>query len=787
MPKSLDEHIRSISTVRMSLPLPEIPPARVPAQSTTTLGARAGHCSNLPRMTTLIRALGLSALLGGCAASVNQDNPFEADGHPAPGVPGQSSAAWQAPDLGRAISIRDGHDGHRLSLSELLDELSAFDVIFLGETHTDETTHRVELAVYEGMLERRDGDVVLAMEMFERDVQPALDDYLAGRTGERDFLERARPWGNYRTGYRPLIERARSAGVPVVASNFPRPLRTRMASEGQGALDAARTEAPEQVPQNLEPNSDAYWRRVDNAVRGHLAMMGGANQDPEQRLTSTQSLWDNSMGEACALALDRYPDHQVVHVNGGFHSAYWDGTVRQLALRRPDARIATVNIVPAVNPAVAGVGEVPVADYVVFAEARATDRYDGKWAVNVSREMDYLFHFPKGASMNDRSVAVPLLVWFGDDGLTAEDGMALWRERLGEQCAIAVLEAPHRETQEDLGQGGRWYWSTSFSQDIGTVQQGTERAISFLLRHYALDPNRICIAGEGTGATVAAALSLLSDRFPLRGVAFEPRNYSKVRDFSLPLPELNGGEPHSGSLRVTASGTARDWWTEEFAQYGSVGFDCAFAEGSADGWTADWEQEQQLCRALDLHEAREAAARATGERRHIIAQTPRARFWARLHGLKHADQTGERVAVIDNVPERDDSTELSMARLPESFDEQHNLPSCPGPFGGTTVVVLPSDVDEAGLAAWLELEENDPLRARSRFLRLRVATTGTPGDPLDLPRVLTKLIGEGRSNVLILPAEFCANGDTMRALRELTRDLEDQLTLHWRAGLGGLD
>ena len=79
--------------------------------------------------------------------------------------------------------------------------------------------------------------------------------------------------------------------------------------------------------------------------------------DDVERLYSTQSLWDNSMGEACAIALDEHPGSSVLHVNGGFHSAYWDGTVRQLELRRPDTRSATVSIVPAGHPSVADLGE----------------------------------------------------------------------------------------------------------------------------------------------------------------------------------------------------------------------------------------------------------------------------------------------------------------------------------------------------------------------------------------------------------------------------------------------
>src|SRR5689334_20096852 len=118
--------------------------------------------------------------------------------------------AWAAPELAHCVSVRDGRTGARLSFAEFLDALAQRDAVFLGETHIDETTHRVELGVYEGLLARRPQEVVLAMEMFERDVQPALDAYLAGQLPEKDFRAQSRPWGNYDTAYRPLIERAKA-------------------------------------------------------------------------------------------------------------------------------------------------------------------------------------------------------------------------------------------------------------------------------------------------------------------------------------------------------------------------------------------------------------------------------------------------------------------------------------------------------------------------------------------------------------------------------------------------
>ena len=414
--------------------------------------------------------------------------------------------AWEAPPIRSAVCVRDGRSGELIPLDAMLDQLAQADVVFLGETHDDETTHRLELAVYEGLLQRKPKQVVLAMEMFERDVQQVLDDYLAGRVDEQQFLAQSRPWANYHTAYRPLIELAKQTQGIVIASNFPRPLRTQVAMQGADALKNLKPEQASQVPRQFHPNTDAYWRRVDNAIRGHQDMMRGGGTDANSRLYSAQSLWDNSMGEACADALDKYPGHTVLHINGGFHSAYWDGTVHQLKLRKPNANIRTVAAVPTANPAVENVQGEPEADFIAFVEARATDLNEDMYSVYGRQQIKYRLHMPQQASP-DRPV--PLLIFLTDDGFTASDGLDLWKERLGNEVAIAVVEAPYRETQEDFGIGGRWFWPDSFASDVGGLVGAVESIWAYIARHFPVDPARVCVVGEGTGATVAASVALL--------------------------------------------------------------------------------------------------------------------------------------------------------------------------------------------------------------------------------------------------------------------------------------
>src|SRR6185295_4257295 len=62
----------------------------------------------------------------------------------------------------------------------LVDRASQANVVFFGEQHDDPETHRAEAELLDA-IGRSGRPVVLSLEMFERDVQGVLDDYLAGK------------------------------------------------------------------------------------------------------------------------------------------------------------------------------------------------------------------------------------------------------------------------------------------------------------------------------------------------------------------------------------------------------------------------------------------------------------------------------------------------------------------------------------------------------------------------------------------------------------------------------
>jgi hypothetical protein len=334
-----------------------------------------------------------------------------------------------------------------------------------------------------------------------------------------------------------------------------------------------------------------------------------------------------------------------------------------------------------------------------------------------------------------------------------------------------------------MSEGGRWFWADSFNSDAGAVVGAAERIWAYVLRNYPVDPARVCVAGEGEGATLVASIALLGERMSHRALAFRPRQYSQMKDFPLPLPEYNEGSEREVSLRVIGSEEDDAWWSEELDAYRDVGMDTNFSASIEDLAQRDRRQEQMLREAMNAGAATDMVEAAP---RHMVvpADSARARHWTRLYALRHSAETGETVTPIQpDATLRPDSEELIANIDPNTIGDA--LPPCPGPFGGTTILVLPENTTKADTQAWIAIEENDPLNKESRFHRVQIALSGADAGERALPQLMAKLEGEGRKNLLIVPAVFYADAATMHSLERLTRASADRMTLQWLPGLGG--
>jgi uncharacterized iron-regulated protein len=247
----------------------------------------------------------------------------------------------------------------------MLADLARADAVFVGEQHDDENTHRLELAIVEG-LTRRGVSVVIALEMFERDVQPQLDGYVAGRLSEEQFLKDSRPWPRYASDYRPLIEFAKAHHLEIVASNVPRRIASDVSKQGLSVIDGLGADRPFAARDIQCPTSGDYYQRFGEAMGGHE----GANGN----FFFAQCLKDETMGESVAGAFQKNAAGRVtiVHVNGAFHSDFGEGTADSARRRMPGRRIAVVSILPVddLDTAKPDDDDARRADYVVFTLVR---------------------------------------------------------------------------------------------------------------------------------------------------------------------------------------------------------------------------------------------------------------------------------------------------------------------------------------------------------------------------------------------------------------------------------
>ncbi len=239
------------------------------------------------------------------------------------------------------------------------------DVVFVGEQHNDPVGHFLEAwllqhayAVY-GRDSAQARPVALSLEMFQRDVQHIVDEYLADLITESHFLKSSRPWKNYKTDYRPMVEFAKAHHLPVIAANAPRRYANRVSRLGPASLEALSPEALAGLPPlPYASASEAYkqkWGRLMAEMMANMKKSAAADtahadtahvkkqaehpmpKGPNHMLDA-QAFWDANMAYSIHEHLEKTPNALVLHMAGSFHVEEGLGTPAQLEGYHPGVR-----------------------------------------------------------------------------------------------------------------------------------------------------------------------------------------------------------------------------------------------------------------------------------------------------------------------------------------------------------------------------------------------------------------------------------------------------------------
>lgn len=230
-------------------------------------------------------------------------------------------------------------DGKEVTLADIAVAMKDYDVLFLGEEHNDSVTHFIEIKMLELMYENYKPQVALSMEMFDRDVQLVMNEYLSGLIREKNFIKDSRAWSNYRD-YKPMIDFALKNKVDVVCANAPSRYTNLAGRKGQDALKEVSKQGKEYfAPLPYDTATGKYFEKL-TGVTTHTSPNDTAPKPPPMAMgnfnfVTAQSLWDATMAYSIASYLKKNKDKKVLQVNGRFHSDEGFAIVTQLKKYNP--------------------------------------------------------------------------------------------------------------------------------------------------------------------------------------------------------------------------------------------------------------------------------------------------------------------------------------------------------------------------------------------------------------------------------------------------------------------
>lgn len=222
--------------------------------------------------------------------------------------------------------------GEEIADRDVLDELAQANVVYLGESHTIQRHHELQLRVLQELFVRR-VDLVLCLEQLEARDQPAVDRY---NRHEIDFdglvraIDWAKKWSNY-PDYRAIVEFARQHRIPIRGVNAPAAV-IRAVSRGGGLAKLPPGERA-QLPAEIVTEDPAYEQIVTKELSIHMAV------DPAklQPMFEAQVSRDETMAAGIVAARRAYGEkpRTAVVILGAGHMRYGLGTPARVSRREP--------------------------------------------------------------------------------------------------------------------------------------------------------------------------------------------------------------------------------------------------------------------------------------------------------------------------------------------------------------------------------------------------------------------------------------------------------------------
>lgn len=234
--------------------------------------------------------------------------------------------------------------GQKVSYGEMIKSLAKVDVSLFGEQHNDALSHWLELSIYQDLHKIKGMNLVAGAEMWERDNQIVLDEFLADENMDiNTYADNSVLWKNFKTDYLPILQYAKQNHLKFVATNIPRRYARLVSQSGEGVLDSLGDAAKSLIaplPIHLDLKDSFYEYIADVFKETRRTPMKGSSLS---NLVKAQAVKDATM--AWFIVQNINEKEHFFHFHGELHSAFQSAIGLYLKHYRPNIKYKTISVI----------------------------------------------------------------------------------------------------------------------------------------------------------------------------------------------------------------------------------------------------------------------------------------------------------------------------------------------------------------------------------------------------------------------------------------------------------
>ena len=226
--------------------------------------------------------------------------------------------------------------GKTQSFEKMIKQLASYDVVLVGEYHNNAIVHWLELNIAKHLDATSKKKIMIGAEMYERDNQEALNNYVNNKIDEKGLGAAARLWKNHATDYLPILNFAKDKKIPFIATNVPRKYASIVAKKGVDSLVLSNEEKPwvVKLPFEVSLETPGYQEM--------FKMMGDHAGAQAMNFVSAQAIKDATMAESILKYWQ--PGNLFIHFHGDFHSKQFGGIYWYLKKVNASLKVAVISL-----------------------------------------------------------------------------------------------------------------------------------------------------------------------------------------------------------------------------------------------------------------------------------------------------------------------------------------------------------------------------------------------------------------------------------------------------------